>query len=81
MYIIRDTLITESDPFLCPQHAQMAESKLVTLVCPFDIWLAQGFYVEFFTAAQRLALRYCRFFSLDRYFVLLDCIKCLSIHY
>ena len=33
---------------LCPQHAQMAESKVATLVCPFSIWPGQGFYVELF---------------------------------
>ena len=49
IYIIRVTLNNESDPFsLCPQHAEMAESELVTLVCPFDIWSGQGFYVDLF---------------------------------
>ena len=39
IYIIRVTLNTESDPFsLWPHHAQMAESELLTLVCPFTIW-------------------------------------------
>ena len=43
------SLNTEYDPFsLCLQHGQMAESELVTLVCPFNIWLGQGFYVELF---------------------------------
>ena len=38
IYIIGVTLNTESDPFsLCPQHAQMAESELLTLLCPFNI--------------------------------------------
>ena len=31
---------------LCPQHAQMAESEVATLVCPFSIWPGQGFYIE-----------------------------------
>ena len=33
---------------LCPQHAQMAESEVETLVCPFSIWPGQGFYIELF---------------------------------
>ena len=49
IYIIGVTLNTESDTIsLCTQHAQMAESELVTLVCPFNIWPGQGFYVELF---------------------------------
>ena len=46
IYIIRVTLNTESDPFsLWPHHAQMAESELLTLVCPLDkvfIWFLYG---------------------------------------
>ena len=36
-------------PFsLCPRQAQMADSDVATLVCPFGIWPGQGFYVELF---------------------------------
>ena len=49
IYIIRLTSNNESHTFsLCPQRGQIAESELGTLVCPFNIWPGQGFYVQLF---------------------------------
>ena len=33
---------------LCPQHTQIADSEVETLVCPFCKWPGQGFYVVLF---------------------------------
>ena len=50
IYIIRVTLNTEIiTACLCGRHSQMTHFGVYPLVCPFSIWLRQGFYVELFS--------------------------------
>ena len=50
IFIRRVTLNTELDTVcLFVWHGQMTHFWVCSLVCPFSIWLGQGFYVELFS--------------------------------